>query len=198
MKGSFIIIGFFTFGIITGLYDLLPLMFIGADVSVYALYTLMFLVGIGVGSDKKSWEMLRSVKLKIIMIPLAIIVGTFLGVSIISIFIDIGLRESLAIGAGFGYYSLSAIFITNISGETLGVIALIANIFREVITLLLTPLLVKYVDKLAPIASGGATSMDTTLPIIIKFSGKEYGIISIFSGIVLTILVPFFITFILK
>ena len=113
-------------------------------------------------------------------------------------FIDIGLRESLAIGAGFGYYSLSSIFITKISGEALGVVALISNISREIATLLITPLLVKYFGKLAPIASGGATSMDTTLPIITKFVGKEYAIISVFSGIVLTILVPFLVTFILK
>ncbi len=40
--------------------------------------------------------------------------------------------------------------------------------------------------------------MDTTLPIIIKSSGKEYAIISVFSGIVLTIIVPFLVTFILE
>ncbi|MBU2621689.1 MAG: lysine exporter LysO family protein, partial [Proteobacteria bacterium] len=38
---------------------------------------------------------------------------------------------------------------------------------------------------------------DTTLPVIIRFTGKEYGIISIFSGIVLTLVAPFLITFIL-
>jgi uncharacterized membrane protein YbjE (DUF340 family) len=39
--------------------------------------------------------------------------------------------------------------------------------------------------------------MDTTLPVISRFSGKEYAIIAVFSGIVLTILVPFMVTFIL-
>ena len=73
-----------------------------------------------------------------------------------------------------------------------------SNIFREIITLLFAPLLAKYFGELAPIAAGGATAMDTTLPIITKFSGKEYGIISLFSGIVLSLLVPFLVTFILK
>lgn len=159
----------------------------------------MLLVGVGIGSDKKAWEILKNAKLKIILVPLTVIVGTFIGVAIISIFLeDINLRESLAIGAGFGYYSLSSIFISQISGETLGVIALISNISREIITLLFTPLFAKYFGKIAPIASGGATSMDTTLPIITTFLGKEYAIISVFSGIVLTILVPFLVTFILK
>jgi len=198
MKNSLIIVGFFVLGTLIGLYNLLPQIFIETDFSVYALYILMFLVGVGIGSDKKAWEVLKSAKLKIVLVPLTVIMGTFLGVAIISFFIDIGLRESLAIGAGFGYYSLSSIFITKISGEALGVVALISNISREIATLLITPLLVKYFGKLAPIASGGATSMDTTLPIITKFVGKEYAIISVFSGIVLTILVPFLVTFILK
>jgi uncharacterized membrane protein YbjE (DUF340 family) len=39
--------------------------------------------------------------------------------------------------------------------------------------------------------------MDTTLPIIIRFAGQEYGIISVFSGIVLTLIAPFLIMLIL-
>jgi len=39
--------------------------------------------------------------------------------------------------------------------------------------------------------------MDTTLPVITKFIGSDYAIISVFSGVVLTILVPFLIAVIL-
>jgi uncharacterized membrane protein YbjE (DUF340 family) len=53
-----------------------------------------------------------------------------------------------------------------------------------------------FFGKLAPVASGGATSMDSTLPIIVTASGKEYAMISVFSGIVLTILVPFLVPFV--
>jgi len=199
MKDSLIIVGFFVLGIFIGLYHLLPQIFIETDFSIYALYILMFLVGVGIGTDKKAWEILKNAKLKIVLVPLTVIIGTAIGVSIVSIFLkDISLRESLAIGAGYGYYSLSSIFISQISGEALGVIALISNISREITTLLVTPIFARYFGKIAPIASGGATSMDSTLPIITKFVGKEYAIISVFSGIVLTILVPFAVTFILK
>jgi uncharacterized membrane protein YbjE (DUF340 family) len=104
----------------------------------------------------------------------------------------------MAVGAGFGYYSLSSIFIAQISGETLGVIALLSNIMREIFTLLMTPVLVLYFGKLAGIASGGATSMDTTMPVIVKYSGKEWGIVAVFSGVVLSVAVPFLVSFILK
>jgi uncharacterized membrane protein YbjE (DUF340 family) len=106
------------------------------------------------------------------------------------------LHEALAIGSGFGYYSLSSIMISRLSGETLGVVALLANIMREMTTLLLTPLLARY-GKLAPIAAGGATAMDTTLPIITRFSGSEYGVVGVFSGLVLSIIVPFLVAFFL-
>ncbi|MFO7736669.1 MAG: lysine exporter LysO family protein [bacterium] len=199
MKNSLIIVGFFVLGIIIGLYDLLPQIFVETDFSLYALYILMFLVGIGIGADKNAWKILKNAKFKIILVPLTVIIGTAIGVGIISIFLkDITLRESLAVGAGFGYYSLSSIFISQISGEALGVVALISNISREITTLLFAPFFAKYFGKIAPISAGGATSMDTTLPVITQSAGKEYAIISVFSGIVLTILVPFAVTFILK
>jgi uncharacterized membrane protein YbjE (DUF340 family) len=158
----------------------------------------MFLVGIVIGSDSETWQTLKSANVRVLLVPLSVIVGTFCGVSVMAVFIkELSIRESLAIGAGFGYYSLSSVIITGISGKALGVIALLTNISREIITLIAAPLICKYFGKLAPIASGGATSMDTTLPIIIKSSGKEFAIISIFNGIVLTILVPFLIALIL-
>ncbi len=199
MKNSLIILGFFVAGTLLGLFSMIPPYILKNDLSPYALYLLMFLVGVSVGADKKAWGILKNARLKIVMVPLVVVAGTLAGAAVVSLPLrEISLKESLAVGAGFGYYSLSSIFIGQISGKTLGVVALISNICREVITLLGTPLLVRYFGKLAPIASGGATAMDTTLPIITKFAGKEYAIISVFSGVVLTILVPFLVTFILK
>jgi uncharacterized membrane protein YbjE (DUF340 family) len=198
MKGSLIILAFFTGGLLLGMYELLPDQLLNNDYSMYALYILMFLVGIGIGSNKKSLEVIKSVNFKIILVPISVITGTYIGVAAFSLIQDnLSLVESLAIGSGFGYYSLSSVLITEISGETLGVIALLSNISREIITLLFTPIFAKYFGKLAPISSGGATSMDTTLPIITKYIGSDYAIISVFSGVILTILIPFIIAIIL-
>ncbi|GET22812.1 lysine exporter LysO family protein [Prolixibacter denitrificans] len=198
MKGSLIILSFFALGLILGVTNSLPEFLLKTDFSMYALYILMFLVGIGIGADRKSWKVIQTINVKIFLVPLGVMVGTAIGVTIVSLFLpNLTIREAMAVGAGYGYYSLSSIFITQMHGETLGVMALLSNIIREVATLLLTPLFVKYFGKLAGIMSGGATAMDTTLPIITRYSGKDYAIISLFSGIVLTILVPVIITFIL-
>ncbi|HRW62512.1 MAG TPA: lysine exporter LysO family protein [Bacteroidales bacterium] len=198
MKGSLIILSFFVAGLLFGMYKLLPDTMLQNDYSLYALYILMFLVGIGVGSNKKTWEIIKSVNFKIILVPLSVITGTYIGVTLFSLLQNnMTITEAIAVGSGFGYYSLSSVLITEVSGETLGVIALLSNIIREIITLLFTPVFARYFGKLAPISSGGATAMDTTLPIITKYIGADYAIISVFSGVVLTILVPFLIAIIL-
>ena len=94
------------------------------------------------------------------------------------------LTDCLAIDSGFAYYSLSSIFIAEYRGAELGTIALLANIIREMITLLLTPLITKRFGPLAPISSGGATTMDTTLPIITQTVGQRYVALSIYHGFV--------------
>ena len=199
LKTSFIILSFFTAGILLGYLDLLPDKIYHSDYDVYALYLLMFLVGIGIGSDKNALVLIKKLKLTLFLVPTTVIVGTFIGVSIIAVFLkEYNYKDIVAVGFGFGYYSLSSIFITEISGEKMGIIALLSNVIRESITLLLAPVIAKYFGKIAPIASAGATSMDTTLPIIIISSGKQYAIISVFNGIVLTILVPILIVFILE
>lgn len=199
MKGSIIIIGFFTAGLILGINRLLPRLFLETDTGIYVLYFLMFLVGTGIGADRNVWTILADLRFKVIMIPVTITAGTLLGSALCSFFLpDINPADSLAVGSGFGYYSLSSIIISEIRNETLGVTALLSNISREIFTLLATPVLVKFFGKLAPIASGGATSMDTTLPVVLKYSGKEYAVLAVFSGIILTVLVPFIITAIYK
>ncbi|MGV8829851.1 MAG: lysine exporter LysO family protein [Breznakibacter sp.] len=199
MKGSIIIVSFFIAGTLLGRFDLLPAVLVNNDYSVYALYALMFLVGISIGSDEKAIQALRNQNLKIFLVPLGTIVGTLLGVYLVSFFLaNRSVTDCLAVGSGFGYYSLSSIFITQYKGAELGVIALMSNIIREIFTLLLAPLLVMWFGKLAPISAGGATTMDTTLPIITKFSGKEFVIIAISHGILVDFTVPFLVTFFCK
>ena len=67
------------------------------------------------------------------------------------------------------------------------------NLLRELITITTAWLAVK-LDKYAPIAMEGATAMDTTLPIIVRYSGQETLITTFFSGFILTMAAPFIIT----
>ena len=189
---------FFAAGILIGHANWLGFIPTGTDAGKYALYLLMFLVGISIGADSKSLLTIKKQGLRLLLLPVATVLGTFAGVLLITNLLpEVSTREGLAVGAGFGYYSLSSIIISELHSEALGVTALLSNIIREIITLLLAPLMVIFFSKLGPIAAAGATSMDTTLPIITTASGKEFAIIALAHGIILTILVPLLVTFIL-
>lgn len=196
MKGSLIIVGFFVLGIIVGLCHFVPQGFLDSDVSYYALCALMFCVGISIGCDTSVLKSFRKVNPRLMFLPVMTIVGTLAGCAAASLVLGHRqLIDCLAIGSGFGYYSLSSIFITEYRGPELGTIALLANICREILTLLCAPLLARYFGKLAPISVGGATSMDTTLPIITRASGEQFIVVSIFHGFCVDFSVPFLVTF---
>ena len=199
MKGSIIIIAFFALGIAVGLqFSTCNLQFsiFNLHFSTFTLYALMFCVGISIGSDTKTLKSFKDVNPRLMILPVMTVVGTLAGTAAASALLPHRhLFDCLAIGSGFGYYSLSSIFITEYKGAELGTIALLANIMREIITLLCAPLLVRYFGKLAPISMGGATTMDTTLPIITRTSGQDYVIVSIFHGFCVDFSVPFLVTF---
>lgn len=196
MKGSLIIVGFFVLGIIVGLCDVIPDSFVNSDVSYYVLCCLMFCVGISIGCDTSVLKSFKEVNPRLMMLPIMTILGTLAGCAAVSILLGHRqLTDCLAIGSGFGYYSLSSIFITQYRGAELGTIALLANISREILTLLCAPLLAKYFGRLAPISVGGATTMDTTLPIITRYTGESFIIVSIFHGFCVDFSVPFLVTF---
>lgn len=198
MRISLLILTVFVVGAGVGYVGLAPENVAKSGLSIVALYVLVLLVGVGIGGSGKAAEVLHTVNFRMVLVPLSVMIGTFGGVALLAAVVPgIRLRESLAVGAGFGYYSLSSIIILNISGETLAAVALLANIFREIVTLVTAPLLAKRLFKLAPISIGAATTMDTTLPIVTQFTGTEYALICVFNGMALSLAVPFLVPLIL-
>ena len=196
MKGSLIIIGFFVLGTLCGVSHLIPIdIVMDSRISFYALCALMFSVGLSVGNAPQTLKNFRSLNPRLVFLPIMTILGTLAGSAAVSLILTHrSLTDCLAVGSGFGYYSLSSIFITEYKGAELGTIALLANISREILTLLAAPLLVRWFGNLAPISAGGATTMDTTLPIITRTAGQQFVVVSIFHGFVVDFSVPFLVT----
>lgn len=196
--GSLYILGFFCLGVFLGRMGLLPGWMTSEGASMYILWIMLFCVGMGIGFDLASLRIVRDMGLRVMLVPALAIVGTGLGAIVASfLFSGLAIKDTLLVGAGFGYYSLSSVLISNHGLVALGSIALIANVFRELFTLLCAPFLVKLFGPLAPVVAAGAPGMDTCLPVIVYFTGERYGIISLFNGLVMTILVPFLVPFML-
>ena len=194
MGGSLVILGFFTLGIILGLAGLPAGQSIVHKLSFWSLCILMAMVGMSVGGNPELVSSIRSMNPRIALLPIATILGTYAGCIIVNLFLGHSIADVLAIGSGFGYYSLSSVLISSSRGPHLGSIALISNIIREVFTLLCAPVLARIAGPLAPISSGGATTADTTLPIISSCCGDKFVLISIFHGFAVDFTVPFLVT----
>ena len=195
MKGSLIIVAFFAAGMLCGRADVLPQWVSSSTVSMTALCALLLCVGMGIGSNPDMKSEFRSLNPRVALLPLATILGSWAGAAIAFLMLQRTITDCLAISSGFAYYSLSSIFLTEYRGIELGTIALVANLVREAITLLGTPLLARLFGPLAPISAGGATTMDTTLPIITHTCGQRFTILAIFHGFIVDFSVPYLVTF---
>ena len=143
MKGSLIVIVFFCVGCIMGVFN--KFQFDTHTVSMYILYALMLQVGISIGSNKNLKAIISHLHPKMLLIPLGTITGTLLFSALASILLSQwSVFDCMAVGSGFAYYSLSSILITQFKEPTIGIqlatelgaIALLTNIFREMMALL--------------------------------------------------------------
>lgn len=160
-----------------------------------ALYLLIFCVGIDIGLNKHIFKDLKKHSLIILIVPTSIIIGSLVGGLISGYIFHIPKNLSLAISSGFGWYSLSGIILTQLDSVEIGTIAFLTNIFRELITVVSIPFIAKYLNDYTAIAPAGATSMDSTLPIISKYTNPETVVIAFINGILLSGLVPVLVPF---
>lgn len=160
-----------------------------------ALNLLIFFVGIDLGLNKHIFKDLKKHGILLLLIPISIIVGSLTGGLISGLIFKIPSNISLSISSGFGWYSLSGVILTKLHNAEIGTIAFLTNVFRELITVMSIPMIAKYLNDYTTIAPAGATSMDTTLPIISRYTKPEIVVISFFNGAVLSTLVPILVPF---
>lgn len=194
MKGSLIVVGFFVIGLLGGIEKMVPAWLLNGEVSFVALCGLLLFVGLGIGLNPEMKKEVRSLSPRMALLPVVTIIGSWLGALLVWTVLHRTLSDCMAINSGFAYYSLSSIFITEYRGAELGTIALLANIIREMLTLLGAPLMARWFGPLAPISAGGATTMDTTLPILSQTVGQRYVALSIYHGFVVDFTVPFLVS----
>ncbi len=192
--GSLMVLAFFFVGVVTGRVDILPTWIVHGPASLWTLYVLLFAAGMSLGFDLRALGIIRELRGRILLVPFGVIVGTLCGSTIawlvLSCWLDDGLVETLAVGAGFGYDRLATVILTRLGDPALGSVALLSNMMHEVLALTLPPLMVRLAGRLAPVMAGGAAAMDTCLPVIARYSGERCASLAMFSGMCLTLLVP--------
>ncbi|MBR5816660.1 MAG: lysine exporter LysO family protein [Anaerotignum sp.] len=158
--------------------------------SSYMLLVLLFSVGIDMGLNKEVFTRIKELGFKILLIPFGVVVGSLCGGAITSFLVNLPVKDSLAISAGLGWYSLSGIMITEAGNPVAGTIAFLSNVFREMLTFVVVPFIASHLNYYCAIAPAGATAMDTTLGIISRNTDATVAVLSFVSGVICTLLVP--------
>ncbi|MEG0846902.1 MAG: lysine exporter LysO family protein [Niameybacter sp.] len=159
------------------------------------LAVLMFSVGISVGGNRQVFHKIKEHHVKILLIPIGIVGGSILGGVVCSKLMNMPLNASVAITSGLGWYTLSGVLLTDLAGADIGTIAFLANLFREILSFMLIPVIAKYCNHYTAIAPAAATSEDTTLPVLIKYTSEEVVVMAVINGVVCSMMVPILINF---
>ncbi|MBF4692978.1 LysO family transporter [Fusibacter ferrireducens] len=191
------IIGVVILGMILGLF--IPETYYGMTDHMLniGLCFLLFFVGVDIGKNKDIFKNIKRSGPLFILIPMGVAAGSILGSIILGFALGYPINESGAIGAGFAWYSLSSIIIAPYSSE-LSVLSFLTNLIREILAIMIIPFVAKHIGFAEAIAPGGATAMDTTLPIVSKNTNAETAILSFTTGLILSMLVPILVPFILN
>ena len=188
IRGSLVQVFCVVFGLIIGYF--LPIAYLPPENTMtIMLMLLILLVGIGLkGSGITLKEVLlnkRGVEISIIF-TLSVLIG---GLIFALLFSEVSWTKGLALASGFGWYSLSAIVMTDAYGAIWGSVALFNDLIREFFALIFIPVFMRKYPS-AAVGLGGATSLDFTLPIIQQSGGLKVVPLAISFGFIINIVSP--------
>jgi len=160
---------------------------------------MIFIAGIEIGSNRGILKRICNVHsaLLALAIPLAVACGSICGALLLGHIAGLSAYDSLLVGGGLGWYSFSSVVISAMYSTEIGTVAFLANMMREISGFFLIPLLVR-VHKFLALAPSGAATMDSGLPVVIKYTNLHVGMYSFINGLVLTLIVPVLISWLLS
>ena len=151
------------------------------------LLIVMFLIGLDLAYSPldRSW-----LNWKIMLVPIGCIVGSLAGAFFSAAIVkDISLKDLIMLSQGYGFYSMTGIVVTELKNAELGSIALMNDLFREIIAILLMYSIGWRYPRSA-ISSAAATAMDVTLPMVKQACGNAFIPHAMVSGFILSVLAP--------
>ncbi|SFM89543.1 Uncharacterized membrane protein YbjE, DUF340 family [Izhakiella capsodis] len=159
-----------------------------SEASEYALLLLLFFVGIQLRGNGMT---LRQILLNRRGVTIASVVWltSLAGGLLASLLLQVPLNTGLALGSGFGWYSLSGILMTESFGPVIGSAAFFNDLLRELLAITLIPALITR-HRTSALGLCGATSMDFTLPVLQRSGGNEIVPAAIVHGFLLSLLAP--------
>lgn len=195
-------------GVVFGLFDIVPQATFTCSLPHILLYLLIIQVGLTLGLNPDLKTIFKSFNLRLLTLPLCTIAGTLVCTLIATlIFREDSISDIMAIGSGFGYYTLSSMLISQYKVASVGVdaaavlasVALLTNVVREMIALISCNFLSKKGHSMVAISVAGINSMDVCLPMIVggyrDKAPSNLMPMALVHGLVLEISVPVLVAF---
>ncbi len=161
------------------------------------LCLLLIFIGLDLGLDGTVIDNFKKVGLRILVFPAVVMVGTLVGAAACSLFMELSLKECLAIGAGFGWYTLAPGIIMENGYVTASAVAFLHNVMRELFSIIFIPLAARKIGYIETTGMPGAAAMDVCLPIVEKSTRSDIAVYSFVSGVILSTAVPILVPLII-
>ena len=150
---------------------------------------LLLLIGM-VGIDLAQIRISRQwLSVSMLAVPALVMVGSILGGVLAAWLTGEPLQRVLVLSTGFGWFSLSSVLVGDTLGQTWGTMALTVDLVRELLGITLMYMIGQHWPQIA-IGAGGATTMDTTLPIVRQTCPPAALPLALASGFFLTLAAP--------
>ncbi len=185
-----IIVLVFVAGMTTG-YTSLVQDYVTSTFVTPLLLLLVFLIGIEAGASGRvsGEEALLGVAIAVVALPMSMLGGAF-AAALANDSPNVG----ALVGGGMGWYTFDGPLLDELAGPREGYLGFTSNLLRETLTIIVYPLLPRRL-RIAGISLGGATTMDTTLPIVRASAGRRASVIALVHGTVLTMILPVVLPF---
>ncbi len=164
----------------------------------WGLYVLLFVVGLDMGRNDTVFSDMKKAGWRILVFPVATIIGTLLGAALVSFLFPYKINECMAIAAGFGWYSLAPVLLAEYS-SMISAICFLSNVMRELLAFIFIPIVAKYVGYIESTSLAGAAAMDTCLGVTIRSTHERIVIFAIAGGMItgtlVAVIIPLLISF---
>lgn len=156
---------------------------------ILILCFLLFLVGLDLGKAGNIFANFKSIGFKVVIFPVAAIVGTVIAGTVACIIMGFTMKEGCAISLGFGWYSYAPVVISNAGSQYMiaGAVSFMHNVMRETAGIIFIPILARKFGYIESTGVPGVAAMDVCMPIVEKSCRQETVLYSFATGLLMCI-----------
>lgn len=201
VKFTLIILTFVVAGMAAG-YFMIPEIFedtdafqdMSGDWLVVGICILLALAGFYLGLEGKVIQSFKGVGIKVIFIPIAAVAGSLIMGAVYGLISSLTVSESIAVSAGFGWYTLAPGMLTEAGFAVAGAVSFMHNVIRETLGIVLIPIAAKKIGYLECTSIPGVAAMDVCLSIVERSCRAETVVYSFCTGALMCVCVPVVVT----